>query len=272
LARSFPQKSFIVKEHMLARGNPFEYRRMNLYPHGLVYGFKEMEIDLSLWNELVIPSYAELSKNLDFKGMTMIANLHLCRGEDLYKARERREGAAEYAMARRIAESTREASVHNSLGIFFRHEGWPVLARNEYESALSAKHITADERANIFVNLGNLDKDSGKYDKAIEYYLKALEINNENDEANYNLLLARAYSDMKTTDYRSAAENFEKALNMPDPDRRINFNLGVLYDKNLNDRARALYYYKKFIEIYPDSEQAEAAAERVKQLEINRED
>jgi tetratricopeptide (TPR) repeat protein len=199
--------------------------------------------------------------------MTMLANLHLCYGEDLYRARKRREAVEQYRQARNIAESTREASVHNSLGIFFRHEGWPVLARNEYKSALNSRHLTADEKANIYVNLGNLEKDSRKFDEAIKFYNDALEIDQDNIEARYNLCLAEAYRDLGKRQYKSAVENFEKALGMPDPDPQINFNLGVIYDRNLNDKARAVYYYKKFVELYPGSPRADAANNRIKELE-----
>jgi hypothetical protein len=146
LARSYPENTYLVKEHMLARGNPFKYHNMKLYPRGMVYSFEDREPYPELWDNLVIPEFGDLSSNLDFKGMTMLANLHLCYGEDLYRARKRREAVEQYRRARNIAETTREASVHNSLGIFFRHEGWPVLAKNEYESALNSRHLTADEK------------------------------------------------------------------------------------------------------------------------------
>jgi Tfp pilus assembly protein PilF len=200
--------------------------------------------------------------------MTMLVNLHLCYGEDLYGARKRREAVEEYREARKIAESTREASVHNSLGIFFRHEGWPVLARKEYEKALNADHLTANERSNIYVNLGNLEKDNRKTGEAIEFYLKALDIDDDNVEAEYNLFLIRAYDDLNSGNYKSAAENFKKALNLPDSDPGINLNLGIIYDQNLYDSSEAAFYYKRFIELAPSSMQAEAARNRIKELEI----
>ncbi|UCC79941.1 MAG: DUF2723 domain-containing protein [Candidatus Zixiibacteriota bacterium] len=267
LGRVFPERTYIVKEHMLARGNPFDYKKIGLLPRGLVYGFAEKEADAGLWDDLILPSYSDLSRSLDFKGMTMLANLHLCYGEDLYEARRRREAVGQYREARKIAESTREASVHNSLGIFFRHEGWPVLARNEYEKALDARHLTAHEKSNIYVNLGNLEKDSGKSETAIEYYIKALETNSNNIEARYNLFLARAYDDLKRGNYKAAAGNFEGALNLPDSDPNISLNLGVIYDRNLNDTSKAVYYYKKFIELSPVSERTDAARDRIRELE-----
>jgi len=267
LVRFYPDKTYLVKEHMLARGNPFNYHTMNIYPRGMVYSFEDREPDPELWDELVIPEFDLLSDNLDFKGMTMLTNLHLCRGEDLYRARKRREAVEQYRLARNIAESTREASVHNSLGIFFRHEGWPVLARNEYESALNSRHLTADEKANVYVNLGNLEKDRRKYGEAIKFYKDALDIDNNHVEARYNLYLAEAYGDLSDRKYRSAAENFEKALNSPEPDPLLNYNLGVIYDRNLNDKEKAVCYYRKFIELFPDSPQAETGNNRLQELQ-----
>ena len=270
LAHSYQQKTYIVKEHMLARGNPFNYHEMSLFPNGLVYGFGDRELNIDIWEKLEVPPYEELSSNLDFKGMTMLANLHLCYGEDLFEARKRREAVVEYGKARKIAGSTREASVHNSLGIFFRHEGWPIMARNEYEAALGARHLTANEKSNIYVNLGNLEKDSRRTEDAIEFYLKALDINDENTEAKYNLYLTKAYKAINEMNYRSAAENFEKALDLPDSDPQINLNLGIIYDKNLNNKSKAVFYYKRFMELFPDSERGEAVGDRIKELEINR--
>ena len=270
LGRAYPERTYIVKEHMLARGNPFNYKRINLFSRGLVYGFEDNEADLDLWEDLIMPSFSQLSQNLDFKGMTMLVNLHLCYGEDLYRARKRREAVEQYREARKIAESSREASVHNSLGIFFRHEGWPVLACKEYESALNADHLTTNEKSNIYVNLGNLEKDNRKTEEAIEFYLKALDIDNDNVEAEYNLFLTRAYDELNKGNYKSAAENFEKASGLPASDPRINLNLGVIYDRNLNDSSKAVFYYRRYIELSPVSERTETAGNRIKELEANR--
>jgi hypothetical protein len=54
---------------------------------------------------------------------------------------------------------------------------------------------------------------------------------------------------------------------MPDPDPQINFNLGIIYDRNLNDKARAVYYYKKFVELYPGSPQTDAVIDRIQELD-----
>lgn len=263
----YSQNSYLVKEHMLARGNPYNYNKMKLYPRGLVYGLKETESSLEIWDDITIPPLEDLIDNIDFKGMTMLANLHLCYGEDLFKARQSRDAVNQYRQARSIAALTREASVHNSLGIFFRHEGWPVLAKNEYESGLEAGHVTNIEKANIYVNLGNLEKDGRKYDKAIELYLKALNINSKNKEAQYNIYLAKAYDYLKKRKYDLAVLNFENALKLPGPDMSIYFNLGVIYDKNLVSKSKAIYNYTKYIERYPDSDQAEAAQKRIVELQ-----
>ena len=269
LGRAFAETTYIVKEHMLARGNPFNYDRLNLYPNGMVYGFMDKEPSLDTWNDLVIPSYSSLARNLDFKGMTMLINTHLCYGQDLFKMRKSRDAVDQYREARKIADATREASVHNSLGIFFRHEGWPVMAKREYENALAAEHLTADEKSNIYVNLGNLEKDRGKLDSAVEYYMKSLEINDDNNEARYNQYLAMAYNDLNRRDYKSAVSNFEKASELPESDPNIIFNIAVIYDQNLNDTAKAIFYYKRFMGITPSSDQTSAARRRVGELEIN---
>ena len=81
------------------------------------------------------------------------------------------------------------------------------------------------------------------------------------------LYLAEAYGDLSDGRYLSAAENFEKALSSPEPDPLINYNLGVIYDRNLNDKEKAVYYYKRFIELFPNSPQSETVNKRIQELQ-----
>jgi tetratricopeptide (TPR) repeat protein len=140
------------------------------------------------------------------------------------------------------------------------------MAKQEYELALRSAHLTAFEKANIYINLGNLRKDKGEFAAAAELYNKALQIKGDNTDARYNLSLAEAYSALNRGDYAGAARFFEAALATPGADPRLIFNLGVLYDKSLNDTTKAIAYYRRFADLAPGLAESRAAAQRIREL------
>lgn len=265
LLESQPERAFLVKEHMLRRRAGVDYSQMPLSPQGMVYRLGDRPPEVDLWNRLEFPAGYEPDK-LDIKGLTMLANLYLCRGEDRQYAGDSSSALDDFRRAREIASSSHEASIHNSLGIFFRHHGWPGLAESEYTEALESRHLTAFERANINVNLGNLSKDKGDYARALEYYNAALAINTNNYEARYNLTLTNAYLSLGRGDIRGAVTGFEEALSISGADKRLIYNLGILYDQSLGDTARAIYNYQRFAELAPEMPESQTALRRAAEL------
>lgn len=266
LLSSNPDKSYLVKEHMLRKGIPFNYHELPLTPQGMVYKWGRAPFENQIWNKLEMPSLSNFPQNIDFKGLTMLCNLYLCRGEDRQVQGDTTGAISDYREARRIAESSIEASVHNSLGVFLRRRGWPVLADQEYDRALKSAHLTAFEKANILVNKGNLKKDQGKFGEAIDFYNRALALNKTNSDARYNLALAQAYESLGQGKSRDAAGYFENAVSISPSDPRVFFNLGVLYDQNLGDTARALDNYRKFVKYSPPKPEVQAAQNRIQML------
>jgi tetratricopeptide (TPR) repeat protein len=261
-----PDRSYLVKEHMLIRGLPFDYYNLKLTPQGMVYRWGTWPQNLSVWNKLSYPILDSFSSRLEFKAITMLANLYLCKGEDIQASGDTSSAYNHFSAAAEIATQSSEASLHNSLGVFFRHEHWLKLSEREYGRALSSLHLTGFERANIYVNLGNLSKDRGNFTESIDYYNKALKINKNNRDALYNLALAQAYQSLQQHDYKSAAANFETALPLSNNDPRLMFNLGVLYDQNLHDTVRAIENYNRFARQVPGMPEAQAALRRIEQL------
>jgi Tfp pilus assembly protein PilF len=266
LLSSYPEKSYLVKEHLLRMGTPFSYHDLTLTTHGMVYRWGKWPLDPGAWQKIEIPEFDNPELTIDFKGSIMLSNLHLCIGEDLLALGDTSRALTHFREGRDACAFSDEASVHNSLGIFFRRQGWPGMAQEEYELALSSAHLTAFEKANIFVNLGNLRKDRGDFAAAAELYNKALKIKGDNTDARYNLSLAEAYSALNRGDYAGAARYFEAALATPGADPRLIFNLGVLYDKSLNDTAKAIDYYRRFAGLAPGLAESQAAAQRIREL------
>ena len=266
LLSSYPEKSYLVKEHLLRKGTVFNYSDLSLTTHGMVYRWGQWPMDHGVWGKIEIAKFDNPELSLDFKGTIMLSNMHLCIGEDLLALGDTSRALTEFRKARDACARSDEASVHNSLGIFFRRQRWQAMAQEEYELALKSAHLTAFEEANILVNLGNLRKDKGEFSTAGEYYHKALEINSGNTDALYNLALADAYLALNRGEYADATSHFETALTLPGADPRLLFNLGVLYDKSLNDTAKAIRNYKRFVDIAPGLPESQAARHRIDEL------
>jgi tetratricopeptide (TPR) repeat protein len=258
--------SYIAKEHVL-RGTIFDYYSgLNLTPNGMVYRVGNWPINRALWGRLEIPYFDNPSKELEIKGLTMLCNLYLARGEDMQASGDTTHAYKDYLSASELVSNTAEASLHNSLGVFFRHHRASALAEKEYNLALNSRHLTGFEKANIYVNLGNLNKDRGNFDEAAQLYNQALQLNGDNSEAGYNLALSKAYGDLNTNNIKGAIENFEAALAISGSDARLVFNLGVLYDKNLNDTTKAIENYRRFAQMAPELPEADAALKRINEL------
>ncbi len=266
LLSSNPDKSYLVKEHILSKGMPFDYRDLDLTPGGMVYKWGHSSLDAAIWNNLDMPAAPDFIQNINFKGLTMLCNMYLCRGEDRQALGDTSGAISDYREARRIAENSIEASVHNSLGVFLRRRGWPVLADQEYDQALKSAHLTAFEKTNILVNKGNLKKDERKFNDAIDFYNQALSINKANSDARYNLALAQAYQSLGRGNPQDAAGYFENALSISKSEPRIYLNLGILYDQNLGDTARAIDNYRQFVKYSPPGPEVQAALRRIQML------
>jgi tetratricopeptide (TPR) repeat protein len=259
-------RAFIVKEHMLVKGMPIDYTRLKITPQGMVYKIGTYPMEPNFWSKLTMPKFEDPEKILDFKGLTMLCNLYLCRGEDLQLLGNDSQAMSDYNFAAELASASTEASIHNSLGIFFRKMKKSGLAEQEYETALDSRHLTAFERANILVNLGNLRKDKGDFPEAMEMYNKALAINSDLNDAKYNIALTRAYSSLSQNNYAEAVRAFEEAVRLPAADPKLLFNIAVLYDKNLHDSPKAIENYNRFIQYAPGLPESQNAQRRVQEL------
>lgn len=261
-----PEKSYVAKEHVL-RGNIFDYRSLpELTARGMVYQIGSWPMSATIWDRLEIPYFDDPATQLEIKALTMLCNLYLARGEDLQVQGDTAKATRDFLAASNLVSNTMEASLHNSLGVFFRHKRRHDMAEKEYALALESRHLTANEKANILVNLGNLRKDQGDFNQAIEYYNQSLETNAENKDGKYNLALTHAYMSLSRRDYLTAARSFEEALSVSASDPRLIYNVGVLYDRNIGDTVRAIYNYEMFARMAPGLEESRAALARVREL------
>lgn len=142
-----------------------------------------------------------------------------------------------------VAQYPTNKRAYVSLGALYHN-------RHEFNKALQAykKALELDPRCTLVYNdLGNLYHVSGEYDKAFQAYEKALQIN-PNDARAYNGL-GLLYHALKKYDNASGA--FQKAVELYPDFADAHYNLGYLYMK-LNKDTQAIQEYRRTIALDPD--------------------
>lgn len=116
---------------------------------------------------------------------------------------------------------------------------------------------------NAWVQLGNTYFDSQMPAQSIEAYAKALELN-PNDP---NVLTDQGVMFRQLGWFDKAIENFTKA-NQLDP-RHIQslFNIGIIYRHDLQDFVKATEFWKRYLEINPTGETADRIRDEIRQME-----
>ena len=61
--------------------------------------------------------------------------------------------------------------------------------------------------------------------------------------------------------YKEAATEYEKTLELSPDDADIHYNLAVVYDDQLQDNEKAVFHYRRYLDLCPDAEDAGKVAE-----------
>lgn len=59
------------------------------------------------------------------------------------------------------------------------------------------------------------------------------------------------YISSKTTTFEDALQYYEKALELNPKDAAIYYNMGIIYDENIDNPAKAIFCYNKYLELTP---------------------
>jgi cytochrome c-type biogenesis protein CcmH/NrfG len=119
------------------------------------------------------------------------------------------------------------------------------------------QQLVAKDPKNVqaWIQLGNDYFDTKQPHKSIEAYGKALELQPDNPD----VLTDQGVMYRDVGQFQQALANFQKA-NAIDPKHvQSLFNVGVVYENDLKDSARAKAAWQKVIEVAPQSPQAQAA-------------
>ncbi len=266
---------YFAKEHMSLATDPLQNRDLSLEPHGLVYrlrrdrqgwgeqrsiGVEEKDIDgvdsvpqaadrlaegPSPWSQYLKEGFESFRQYRDYRAVMMVANYHLCQGEDLWLQGDTTDALRAFARARRTLEGVDKAQIHNSMGVFFRRIGWVEGAAREFETALSCGQRTRADLSNVHVNLGNLHADMGKTDLAYRDFERAQLIWPNNKTAQFNLARLQANQHLERGRYFEATQAMEKMLALDPGNATLCYNLGLLYGRRLGRPDRAREYLRR---------------------------
>ncbi len=100
----------------------------------------------------------------------------------------------------------------------------------------------------VFFSIGNMKRANGDYDEAMKYYNRALKL----DPANPVILNHIGYVYKKLVEYDKAENAYLQAIVASPQYVNSYINIGILYDDFLNDDEKALFYYKKYLELGGD--------------------
>jgi tetratricopeptide (TPR) repeat protein len=110
----------------------------------------------------------------------------------------------------------------------------------ESSASLSVEEMTLSQRAWAL-------SQRGESQEAINYYLKAIALYPKAGDLHYNL----AIEYIKTGQFDLALKALEEAVALNPKDCNAYYNLGAIYENQLNDKKRALAYYKKYMKYAP---------------------
>jgi len=132
------------------------------------------------------------------------------------------------------------------LGSVYLNQQKNKEAREYLQRAVQSQANYPGMMPNAWNNLGIVAAREGNTDEAIEYFLKALELNPEHVVALGNL--GSAYRQKE--DWENARIVLERALRVNPDDAEANFSLGMLYAQ-CNDLARGYEYLQKALAARP---------------------
>jgi tetratricopeptide (TPR) repeat protein len=118
-----------------------------------------------------------------------------------------------------------------------------------------AEKVVAQDPKNLnaWISLGNDYFDMDQPHESIKAYAKALEI----DPNNPNVLTDQGVMFRKVGWYDKAIANYEKASKIDPKHLQSLFNIGLVYSIDLKDHVKARPYWKKILEIDPNSQIAQ---------------
>ena len=149
-----------------------------------------------------------------------------------------------------------------------RAEGKTRIAQRYAETA--EKHLNEAARLDpddpdVYNLLGNLRLNNGEPAKAVPYYEKALEANEDHVYANVNLGTANR----QLGRYVEAERYLKRTLTLAPEYAFAAYQLAEMYDEDLHQAADAVTYYKRYLELVGEDEDVQARIDEIERGDID---
>lgn len=140
-----------------------------------------------------------------------------------------------------------------------------ALMEQVFETIAELKTILEKDPKNLqaLIALGNLYYDGQKFEEAIAYYKKALEIDPK---------ISAVWTDMGTMYHQlgkvdSSITCYQKAIDLDSKNKSAWFNLGLVYAYDKKEEKKALWAWKRFLELSPDDPHVQVIKDEMEKLE-----
>lgn len=165
------------------------------------------------------------------------ANLYI---SDIYERLGDEEKSLDYISRQIEIKGSEYSYIHR--GIMYASKGLFNEALSDYNEALRIK----PESKYAYNNIGCLYKDNEKQQEAIDYYVKAIELDTDNSFVNSYNNIADCFIDLK--DYDKAFEYYNLGMNVMPQQDSLYSNKGLLL-KKIGRYNEAIEEFKKAIEL-----------------------
>lgn len=137
----------------------------------------------------------------------------------------------------------------------------PVQGQNDEKMLIEA--VTKDPgNVNAWIKLGNTMMDTSRFNEAIDAYKKALDIDPRNVDVRVDM--GTCYRNIGKPDF--AVKEYRKALEFDPNHLNGHKNLGVVLEYDLRDKAQALKEFEKYLQLAPNSPDAEVIRQEIQKL------
>ena len=139
------------------------------------------------------------------------------------------------------------------------------LMQQVFQTIEELKTIIEKDPKNLqaLIALGNIYYDGQKFEEALVYYKKALEIDPK---------ISAVWTDMGTMYHQlgkvdSSIICFQKGVDFDSKNKAAWFNLGLVYAYDKKEEKKALWAWKRFLELSPDDPHVQVIKDEMEKLE-----
>lgn len=144
--------------------------------------------------------------------------------------------------------------------------GGAPLQNQDEQKMLKEAAAKDPKNVQVWIRLGNLSMDSGRFQEAIDAYQEALKLDPKNVDVRVDLgtcYRSAGKPDVAIKEYRKAAELNPNHLN-------AHKNMGVVLAYDLGDKAQGIREFEKVLQIAPNSPDAAQLRQEIQKLKSSK--